>query len=244
MARRIVLTSGKGGVGKSTLCLTLGRSLAQLGAKVVMLDVDVGLHNLDIIAGIETEIVFDIVDVIEGKVRLTQALVADKLFKNLYFLPSCHMSNVGKVSPQSLKDILKELEDFDYILIDCPAGIDFGFHSAVFCACEAIIVTTPALSSVNAADKVASLLCNYNLNTVGIVVNRVNKKLKSQKNFVKDISFALKLPLLSIFYECKTITKNFGILSDEVCDKVFQKSAKQFALNIFYGNYNNQKEYY
>lgn len=241
MARRIVLTSGKGGVGKSTLCLTLGRELAKSGANVVLLDVDVGLHNLDIIAGISQKIVFDVVDVIEEKVRLSQALIQDEQFSGLYFLPSCHLDNVGKVSVDGLKKVLKELENFDYVLLDCPAGIDFGFHASIFCASEAIIVTTPNLSSVNAADKVASLLCNYNLVGVGLVVNRMQKVfLKKQQQFAENISKALKLPLFGTFFENKEISKHLGVMKSQPSDRGFRKSATQFSNNVFYGNYEKQ----
>ena len=241
MARKIVVTSGKGGVGKSTICLSLAKQLAQTGARVVVLDVDVGLHNLDIVAGIQSKIVFDVVDVIEQKVRIEQALVQDEQFLDLFYLPSCHTNNVAKVSPQNLKQILSQLDNFDYVLLDCPAGIDFGFHTAVFCSSEALIVSTPSISSINSADKVASLLCNYNLDGVALVLNRVSKF-----DFLKplDVANALKLPLFGIFFESKSIKKcstTDGKLQN--FDQKFLRSAKQLANNVFYGDYNKINQF-
>lgn len=229
MARKIVVTGGKGGVGKSTVCLMLAKQLAFSGARVVVLDVDVGLSNLDVVAGIQSRIEFDVVDVIDGKVRLNQALLQDDEILDLYYLPSCHAKNVSCVSPQNLKDITKELSDFDYILLDCPAGIDVGFHTAVFCASEAIIVTTPNIVSISTADKVASLLCNYNLDGVGLVLNRVRK---TDELKPKQIADALKLKLLGTFFESKHM-QNDSIF----CDSKLKNSVCELANNVFYGNY-------
>ena len=241
MARKIVITSGKGGVGKSTICFCLAKQLAKTKAKVVVLDVDVGLHNLDVVSGIQQKIMFDVVDVVEGRVRVEQALIQDDEVLDLFYLPSCHTNNIGKVSPQNLKDILLELSSFDYILLDCPAGIDFDFHTAVFGASEALIVTTPNITAINSADKVASLLCNYNLDGVGLVVNRMQKT-----DFLSDLDIAkaLKLPLFGSFFENKSIRKcstNDGILKN--LNSKFKKSLEELSNNVFYGNYQVFKEF-
>ncbi len=243
MARKIVLTSGKGGVGKSTICLSLGKQLAQNRAKVVMLDVDVGLNNLDIVAGIESDVLYDIVDVLEHRVRLNQALVQDKECLDLFYLPSCHTYNVGRVKPDDLKNIVLELEDFDYILLDCPAGIDFGFHKAVFCAGEALIVTTPHITAVRDADKVATLLCHYNLDGVGLVVNRLDEYLVSRHKMLcaDDIASALKLPLLGQIPESRDINSIASISGKiNTRDVKFNSAIQSLANNVFLGHYTCQ----
>lgn len=219
----------------------LGKQLALGGARVVMMDVDVGLHNLDVVAGISSRIVFDVVDVIEGRVRLKQALLQDENIKTLFYLPSSHTYNVGKVSPELLKQIVNELSGFDYVLLDCPAGIDFGFHAAVFCAGEALIVTTPNLTDVNTADKVATLLCHYEVNNVGLVVNKMPFGLLKRRSLsAEQIANALKLPLMGSFFESKIIKQN--ALTTGTISKVeahFRKSIDVLVNNIFFGIYKN-----
>lgn len=241
MARKIVITSGKGGVGKSTVCFNLGLQLAKTNARVVMLDVDVGLNNLDVVAGIENSVLYDLVDVIEGRVRIDQALVNDKDVLDLYYLPTCHTYNTGRVSAENLNNVVQELSNsFDYILLDCPAGIDFGFHRAVFCASEAIIVTTPHISSVKDADKVATLLCHYNLDSIGLVVNRINNKLLFKHRIItpNDIANALKLPLIGEIPESEMLFSQTSLCGRAyVSDKGFNNAFKQLANDVFFGNY-------
>lgn len=173
MARRIVVTSGKGGVGKTTVCANLGYALAGLGAKVLMLDIDIGLNNLDVVLGVENKIVYDVIDVIDGKCRPRQALIQDFFEENLFVLPSNHTYYNNILEPQKMIELLNVLEDdFDYILLDCPAGIENGFHRAVSCANEAIIVTTPHLSALRDGDKVISILSAYDISNVQLIVNR------------------------------------------------------------------------
>lgn len=174
MARKIVFTSGKGGVGKTTVCANIGIKLASMGLRVVMLDLDIGLNNLDVVMGIENKIVFDIVDCLENKCRVRQALVQDYRYPNLYVLPSSHLFSSNSVNAHAIKLIVDALAvSFDYVLIDCPAGIDVGFHRAVFCADEAFVVTTPHISSIRDADKVISVLKSYNLVSIKLIVNRI-----------------------------------------------------------------------
>ena len=174
MARKIVVTSGKGGVGKTTVAVQLAAQLSKRGQRVVLCDADFGLNNVDVATGVENLITYDVVDVIEGRCRAKQALVRHPEFSNLYILTSSHSAPERYVSPQALKLVLEALApQFDFILIDCPAGIDEGFHRAVAAANEAIVVTTPQLTALRDADKVITLLKSYRLENVQIVVNKV-----------------------------------------------------------------------
>lgn len=174
MGRKIVVTSGKGGVGKTTLTASLGISLAESGKKVVLVDADIGLNNLDVVLAVENKVVYDILDVISGKCRIKQALIRDQDYQNLAVMPSAKMYDSPMLNAQSFRNVIDALAlSYDYVIIDCPAGIDNGFHRAVSAADEAIVVTTPAISAVRDADKVLSLLSSYSLSSVQIVVNRV-----------------------------------------------------------------------
>ena len=174
MARKIVITSGKGGVGKTTVAVNLAARLAQKGQRVILCDADLGLNNVDVCAGIEHLVTYDIVDVIEGRCRAKQALVKHPKYGNLYLLTSSHSAPERYVSPQAIKLVLENLApQFDFILIDCPAGIDDGFHRAVATADEAIVVTTPHISAIRDADKVITVLKSYHLNGISVVLNKV-----------------------------------------------------------------------
>ena len=204
MARKIVITSGKGGVGKTTVTANLGVFLSALGARVVMVDVDFGLNNLDVVMGVENKIVYDVSDVLSGRCRVKQALVQDNGRKNLFVLPSCGLSGGSQVSGQQLKLIIESIAPiFDYVLIDCPAGLDAGFHRAVACADEAIVVATPALTSLRDADKTVTVLKSYRLESVGLVVNRVRGDLiMSDKMLLpRDIEELLKTDLVGVIPE-------------------------------------------
>ena len=174
MARSIVITSGKGGVGKTTITANLGRSLAAAGERTVVLDADIGLNNLDVVLGIDSRIVFDIVDAIEGRCRLRQALIEDIDQPGLYIMPSAHSYDRAKVNGQNLKEIVNRLgQSFDYVLVDCPAGIEAGFKRAVASCEEAVLVTTPHISSVRDAETVMNLLRRSGITRIFTVVNRV-----------------------------------------------------------------------
>lgn len=204
VARKIVITSGKGGVGKTTVTANLGIFLSSFGLRVVMVDVDFGLNNLDVVMGVENKIVYDVFDVLSGRCRAKQALVQDSGRKNLFILPSCGLNGQSSVSGQQLKLITESLSPlFDYILIDCPAGIDAGFHRAVACAEEAIVVATPALTSLRDADKTVTVLKSYKLQRIGLVVNRVRGDLiMSEKMLLpRDIEELLKTDLIGVIPE-------------------------------------------
>ncbi len=200
MAKKIVITSGKGGVGKTTVTGNLGYHLAKKGKRVLLVDCDFGLNNLDVVVNIENQIVFDLIDVLENRCRIKQALIESPLNANLFIIPCTHSAVKGSVSSQSLKLSLERLEEsFDYILLDCPAGIDVGFHRAVSIASEALIVTTPHITSIRDADKVTSILKSYKLPTYA-VINRMRGDLvlNGQMYSKEDISNILKVDVLGI----------------------------------------------
>ena len=204
MARKIVFTSGKGGVGKTTVCANLGATLSNLGFRVVILDVDIGLNNLDVVMGIESRVVFDIIDVIENRCRATQALVQDKNFENLYVLPSAHSYRGEEITCDDIGYVISTLENsFDYIFIDCPAGVEQGFKRAVACANEAVIVVTPHISSIRDADKVLSILSSYDISQKYLVVNRVrgDLMLNGEMIDVDEIIRFLHIPILGVVPE-------------------------------------------
>lgn len=204
MARHIVITSGKGGVGKTTICANLGYALSQKNLKVLLMDADIGLNNLDVVLGVENKIVYDLIDVINGRCRPKQALVQDFFNNNLYVLPSNHTYCNLDVDGEGLKNILNQLDDyFDYILIDCPAGIEGGFLRAIKCADEAVIITTPHLSAIRDADKVINILQSCNILINGAIVNRVRGDLilDGKMLSVENISKYLKMDVLGVVPE-------------------------------------------
>ena len=215
MARKIVVTSGKGGVGKTTIAAYLSAQLSKKGERVVLCDADFGLNNVDVTTGVENYVTYDIVDVIEGRCRAKQALVRHPDFPNLYVLTSSHSAPERYVSPQAFKLVLDQLApQFDFILIDCPAGIDEGFHRAVASADEALVVATPHISSLRDADKVITLLKSYELKQVSLVVNKVRGDFlwKGESLSPEQISELLKTPLLGVLPE------EYGIYGGEFCE--------------------------
>ena len=174
MENVIVVTSGKGGVGKTTTVANLGAGLAHRGQKVALIDTDIGLRNLDVVLGLENRIVYDLVDVVEGTCRLRQALIKDKRFDGLYLLPAAQTRDKLAVNPEQMVKLIAEMEqDFDYILIDCPAGIEQGFKNAVAGAKSAIVVTVPEVSAVRDADRIIGLLSAAGIDDAQLLVNRM-----------------------------------------------------------------------
>lgn len=203
--RKLVITSGKGGVGKTTVTALLGRKLSLMGYKVVLVDGDVGLNNLDVVMGIENKVVYDISDVLDGRCRLSQALVLDGE-SGAMILPSS--SRKLQVSPQAFRGVIDSMNGIDFVLIDCPAGIDEGFHRAVSSAEECIVVTTPSASAIRDADKVRSLLGSYHLGDVSLVVNRVRYDMVKRGEMLSpnEIGNLLHLPLIGIVPEDDHVT--------------------------------------
>lgn len=174
MGEVIVITSGKGGVGKTTTTANIGTGLALAGKKVVLIDTDIGLRNLDVVMGLENRIVYDIVDVVEGFCRIKQALIKDKRYEGLYLLPAAQTKDKSAVNPQQMIKLCDELkEEFDYIIIDCPAGIEQGFKNAIAGADRAIVVTTPEVSAVRDADRIIGLLEANEVRNPKLLINRL-----------------------------------------------------------------------
>ena len=174
MSEVIVITSGKGGVGKTTTSANIGTGLAMLGRRVALIDTDIGLRNLDVVMGLENRIVYNLVDVVEGNCRMKQALIRDKRYPNLYLLPSAQTRDKSAVNPEQMIKLTEDLkDDFDYILLDCPAGIEQGFRNAIAGADRALVVTTPEVSAIRDADRIIGLLEARNMGQIQLIVNRV-----------------------------------------------------------------------
>ncbi len=174
MGEVIVVTSGKGGVGKTTTTANVGTGLAMLGKKVVLIDTDIGLRNLDVVMGLENRIVYDLVDVVEETCRIQQALIKDKRYPNLFLLPSAQKRDKTAVTPEQMKVLADTLkEEFDYIIMDCPAGIEQGFKNAIAGAEHALVVTTPEVSAVRDADRIIGLLEANEIKETHLIINRL-----------------------------------------------------------------------
>ncbi len=203
MARKIVVTSGKGGVGKTTVTANLGVQLAKKGLRVIVCDLDFGLNNIDVVLGLENRALYDVVDAIEGRCRPKQALVRHPLYPTLYSLTSNHLAD-RYVSPQAIRLVLDSLApQYDYILIDSPAGIEEGFHRAVAAADEALLVTTPHISAMRDADRVVGMLRSYRLEQTGLVVNQVRGDMLKRGEVLspEEISETLRIPLVAVIPE-------------------------------------------
>ena len=201
MARKIVITSGKGGVGKTTVCCNLGVQLARRGFRVIVCDLDFGLNNADVVLGVENRALYDVLDAVEGRCRPRQALVAHPQYPTLFSLSSNRVLE-QYISPQAIRLILETLSaQFDFILIDSPAGIEDGFHRAVSCAEEALLVTTPHISALRDADRVAGILSGYRLRRVGLVVNLARRDKRGEFLSPEEIAATLRLPLIAALPE-------------------------------------------
>ena len=201
MGEVIVVTSGKGGVGKTTTTANVGTGLAKLGKKVVLIDTDIGLRNLDVVLGLENRIVYNLVDVVEGKCRIKQALIKDKRNPSLYLLPSAQTKDKTAVSPEQMKKLADDLkEEFDYILMDCPAGIEQGFQNAIAGADSALVVTTPEVSAVRDADRIIGLLEASNIKQSHLIVNRLRTKMVKDNSMMSsdDVVEILAIDLIGV----------------------------------------------
>lgn len=208
MGEVIVVTSGKGGVGKTTTSANLGTGLASAGHKVVLVDTDIGLRNLDVVMGLENRIVYDIVDVTSGNCRLKQALIKDKRFENLYLLPAAQTKDKTGVSPEQMRTLAAELkEEFDFAVIDCPAGIEQGFRNAIAGADRAVVVTTPEVSAVRDADRIIGLLEANELRNPKLIINRIRPQMVKRGDMmdISDILDILAIELLGVVPEDESI---------------------------------------
>ena len=198
MGEVIVITSGKGGVGKTTTTANVGTGLAMLGKKVVLIDTDIGLRNLDVVMGLENRIVYDVV---ENNCRIKQALIKDKRYPNLYLLPSAQTKDKTAVTPEQMKKLADDLkEEFDYILMDCPAGIEQGFKNAIAGADRALVVTTPEVSAVRDADRIIGLLEANEIGSTHLVVNRLRTDMVKEGNMMssEDVVEILAVDLIGV----------------------------------------------
>ena len=216
MSEVIVVTSGKGGVGKTTTSANIGCGLALEGKKVVLVDSDIGLRNLDVVMGLENRIVYDLVDVIEGTCRLKQALIKDKRYPGLFLLPAAQTRDKNAVSPEQMKKLCQNIKDmgFEYIIIDCPAGIEQGFKNAVAGADRAVVVTTPEVSAVRDADRIIGLLEANGISNPGLIVNRLRVDMVKRGDMmsVDDVKEILSVDVLGVVPDDEdvVITTNKG----------------------------------
>jgi septum site-determining protein MinD len=204
MTRIIVTTSGKGGVGKTTVTANLGMALARLGRQVVLVDADFGLRNLDLLLGLENRIVYTALEVVSGECRLEQALVKDKREPGLVLLPAAQNRSKEAVSPEQMKQLIEALtKTYEYIIIDSPAGIETGFKNAIVAATEAIIVTTPEIAAVRDADRVVGLLEAQGVKQIQLIVNRLRPVMVQANDMmsVQDVQELLAIRLLGVVPE-------------------------------------------
>jgi septum site-determining protein MinD len=203
-AKVVTITSGKGGVGKTTTTANLGVSLARMGKKVVVIDADIGLRNLDVVMGLENRIVYDLVDVIEKRCKLRQAMIKHKQFPELYLIPAAQTRDKTAVSPMDMIQLCDKLRpEVDFILIDSPAGIERGFRNAVAPAEEVLIVTNPEISAVRDADRIIGLLEAYKRGPGKLIINRVKPAMirRGEMMSVDDITDILAIQIIGIVPE-------------------------------------------
>ncbi len=210
MGDAIVITSGKGGVGKTTTSANIGTALALQGKKVCMVDTDIGLRNLDVVMGLENRIIYDLVDVADGRCRLNQALIKDKRFAELYLLPAAQTKDKNAVTPDAVRKIVLELkQDFEYVIIDCPAGIEQGYKNAVAGADKAIVVTTPENAAVRDADRIIGLLEHDGIRSPKLVINRIRPNLMKKGDMldIDEVCQVLAIDLLGIVPDDEHVIK-------------------------------------
>lgn len=197
----IVVTSGKGGVGKTTTSANVGTGLAKAGCKVCLIDTDIGLRNLDVVMGLENRIVYNLVDVVEGNCRIKQALIRDKRHPGLYLMPSAQTRDKTAVTPGQMIKVIDHLrEQFDYIILDCPAGIEQGFQNAIAGADRALVVTTPEVSAIRDADRIIGLLAANGFKQMDLIINRLRMDMVRRGDMMSadDVVDILAIPLIGI----------------------------------------------
>lgn len=233
--RVITITSGKGGVGKTTTTANLAMALARLDKRVVAIDADIGLRNLDLVMGLENRIVYDLVDVIEERCALRQAMIKHKEYPHLYLIPASQNRDKTAVSPQHMKTIAMQLkESHDFILIDSPAGIEWGFKNALAPADEVIIVSNPEVSSVRDADRIIGIIENHDTPLkVRLIVNRLKPNLVKRGDMlsVEDVVDMLSIRLIGIIPDDETVLKssNMGIAASGIVGQAYENIARRLS---------------
>lgn len=212
MGKAIVITSGKGGVGKTTSTANIGTALALQGNKICLVDMDIGLRNLDVILGLENRIIYDIVDVIEGRAKLHQAIIKDKRFNDqLFLLPAAQHADKNVINEEQMVELITELKsDYDYVLIDCPAGIEQGFKNSIAAADDAILITTPEISAIRDADRIIGLVEQTKIKSPKLVINRIRKRMmqKGEVMDIDEITRHLSIELLGIVFEDDEVVRS------------------------------------
>ena len=245
MPRTIVVTSGKGGVGKTTITANIGLALANLGESVVMIDLDVGLNNLDIALGIESSVVFDLSDCLSGKCRLGQALTAYPRCDNLYVL-ACNNTETKIILENNMQRVISKLkEHFDWILIDSPAGIDSGFLCATAFADEALVVVTPHVSSVRDSDKVLNILHNKKMNKIGLVINRIRGDLVASNLMIgaKQIASSLREKVVGIVPDSDILCTKGIFSGNDLTEKLAFAMLAQNLRDDKFAEFDNMSKY-
>lgn len=199
MSEVIVITSGKGGVGKTTTTANIGHALAVLGYSVLLIDTDIGLRNLDVVMGLENRIIYNIVDVVEGACRSSQAIIKDRKYSNLCLLPAAQTRDKTAIRPEQMKKLVEELKPlYDYIIIDCPAGIEHGFKNAIAAAERAVVVTTPEVSAIRDADRIIGILNANDMPRIDLIINKIRMDMVRRGDMmtVDDVSEILAVNLI------------------------------------------------
>ena len=204
----ITITSGKGGVGKTTATANIGMALASLGKKVVCIDADIGLRNLDVVMGLENRIVYDLIDVVEGHCRLSQSMIRDKHYQNLFLIPAAQSRDKTALSPKEMENVCDNLRnDVDYIVIDSPAGIERGFQNALAPSDEVLVITNPEVSAVRDADRIIGLVEAEEKGPAKLIINRMKIEMVSRGDMLSsdDVVDLLAIPLIGIIPEDETV---------------------------------------
>ncbi|SDK33510.1 septum site-determining protein MinD [Alkalibacterium thalassium] len=212
MGKAIVVTSGKGGVGKTTSTANIGTALALQSRKVCLVDMDIGLRNLDVILGLENRIIYDIIDVVEGRAKLHQAIIKDKRFNDqLFLLPAAQHADKNAINEEQMIELIGELKkDYDFVLIDCPAGIEQGFKNSIAAADDAILVTTPEISAIRDADRIIGLIEQTSIQQPKLIINRIRKSMmqKGEVMDIEEITRHLSVELLGIIFEDDEVVRS------------------------------------
>lgn len=204
----VTVTSGKGGVGKTTTSANLGIALASLGQKVVCIDSDIGLRNLDVVMGLENRIVYDLVDAVEQRCRLTQAMIRDKRFETLYLIPAAQTRDKTAISPSDMVRLCDQLRsEVDWVIIDSPAGIERGFRNALAPSDQVLVITNPEVSAVRDADRIIGLVEAEEKGPARLIINRINPAMVKRGDMLSahDVVDLLAIPLIGIVPEDESV---------------------------------------